>query len=139
MPGVVFVWPFVLAVGTLMALGFAVLTFSLIMVVRSELVGGLLFSFVMVFGLSVRDSLTEPALVFVTCLPVGIMTVMLLRFGLLASATMLTLGHLGLLYPVTHFSGAWYAGGAPVLMSTIVLVAACGAWTCARRGAPDPA
>ena len=74
-PGVSWAWPFVLAVGTLMALGFAVLTFSLIMLVRSELVAGLLFSLVMVFGLSVRDSLTEPAVVFVTWLPVAIMTV----------------------------------------------------------------
>jgi protein-S-isoprenylcysteine O-methyltransferase Ste14 len=64
---------------------------------------------------------------------------MLLRFGLLASATMLVLGHLGLLYPVTQFSGAWYAGGAPVLMSTVVLVAGYWAWTCARRAAPDAA
>ena len=68
-----------------------------------------------------------------------VMTVVLLRFGLLASAAMLTLGHLGLLYPVTQFSGAWYTGGVPVLVSTIVLVAAYGAWTCAGHPALDPA
>lgn len=39
--------------------------------------------------------------------PCFVALLFLLRLGLLAAVTMLSLGHLGLLYPVTQFSGAW--------------------------------
>ncbi len=68
---------------------------------------------------------------------VAVTAVVMLRFGVLATVTTFSLGFLGIVYPITGFSGAWWAGGKMTLLATIVVVAAYGAWCCARRPVPE--
>ncbi len=133
MPGVVGTWLNVLWVGPLMALGFMVLLHAMTRLARREWIAAALFCAMMTFGLCVRDGVTEPFGIVAFLLQTVVMTVVMLRFGLLATAALFALGHLAILYPITGFSGPWWAGGRMTLLATIVVVAAYGAWCCARR------
>ena len=131
--GVVGTWPMALCVGTLMALGFMILLLAITRLVCSEWIAATLYCGIIGFGVAIRDGLTEPFTIVAVLLPPVVSAVVMLRFGVLAAVTFFSLFHLALLYPVTGFSGPWYSGGRMTLMATVVLVAAYGAWCCARR------
>jgi hypothetical protein len=127
-----------IGLGVLQALGFAVLTFVVVRVVRSEPVGALLVAGLMTFGLALRDQVADPALlvgVFAQCL---LILWLLLRQGLLAYATTIVLTNMVLMYPTTRFGGSWLATGSTAMALMVPLVAAYGAWASARRGGPSP-
>ena len=128
MVDVVSAWPVAVAAGIPMAFGFAVLLFAISRIVRGEKLAGWIFAALMAFGLALRDQITDPAILLALLLSTGVMAAVLLRFGLLASATMLVLGHLIILYPTTRYSDSWLTSGSTVLAFTVPLVAAYGAW-----------
>ncbi|MFQ5349070.1 MAG: serine/threonine-protein kinase [Thermoanaerobaculia bacterium] len=126
------VWPQSVAIGTLQALGFAVLLLLLVKVARSELLGGLLFVALMLFGLALRDQITDPGLLIGLAAQLGLMAWVLLRFGLFAFAASVVLSNLVFMYPTTQFGVGWTATGSTALALTIPAVAAWGAWVCTR-------
>jgi len=137
-PEVIATWPAALFTGILMVLGFMLMLFAITRVVRNEWVGAAIYCATLAFGVAVRDGVSEPFAIVAVLIPPVITAVVMLRFGLLAGATLFSLLHLGLLYPVTGFSGARYAGGRMILMATVVLVAAYGARCCARQRGLEP-
>ncbi len=135
-PGVAGVWLSSLTGSIHMPLGFMLLLFAMTRVLRKEWLAATLFCALMTFGACLRDGATEPFQVVALLLPWVVAVVVMLRFGVLPTVALFSLAHLGILYPVTGFSGAWWAGGRMTLLATIVVVAAYGAWCCARRPAP---
>ena len=126
-------WMISIGLGVLQALGFAVLLFVVVRVVRSGPVGALLVAGLMTFGLALRDQVADPALlmgVFAQCL---LILWLLLRQGLLAYATTIVLTNMVLMYPTTRFGGSWLATGSTAMALMVPLVAAYGAWASARR------
>jgi len=126
-------WPISLGLGTVQALGVAVLTLVAVRAVRREPLGGLLVAGLMTFGLAVRDQVSDPALLLGVLALCGLHVWVLLRAGLLAFATAVVLTNTVLMYPTTRFGEGWSATGSMALALTVPAVALYGAWVSSRE------
>jgi serine/threonine-protein kinase len=127
-------WPISLASGLLLAFGFAVFLYGVTRLVRHKLLGGLLVATIMTFGLALRDQITHPGILVglaVSCLAY---VLVMLHFGLAATAAAMALANLIILYPTTTWGGSWITTGSTVLALTVPVVAAYGAWAATRGG-----
>ena len=112
-----------------------VLLLAITRVVRKEWIAAILFCGIMTFGFYVRGETPFELLGYL--LRMVVVAAVMLRFGVFATAVCMSLFQLAIAYPITGFSGPWWAGGRMTLLATIVVVAAYGAWCCARRPVPE--
>jgi serine/threonine-protein kinase len=117
--------------GLTLALGFFVLLLVAHLVLRRPWLAATAFWAVMVFGLILRDSTLIHAVS--SAITMAMVVALMMRFGLLAWATLSVVMHCFVIFPHVGGPGSWHFGMGLVLVAIGLAPALWGAWVCSAQ------